>query len=232
MESNNNVENQINEIYEIYDNIANEVAEKVKTDLTGRVTVIPTGYSPEQDVVGIVQQYNIAKDKIEKEVEYNNSTYKEDVAKIKNYELRLDLQDLKDETLRKLDDVTVKAEKDYTDKIAKLQKSEEYRSAKNETFQLLSLLKDSEIPVTKLMEITSPLIETHDLKALEVCEILLQNNATAKYALGSAINEIKSASEHTELNTMIDTMNKYVTTGADNLDYFNYMYTYGKEGDK
>ena len=226
---NNNVQNQINELYE---NISKEVAEQVKDDLTGRVTIIPTGYSPEHDVVGIVQQYNEQRDKINKEVEYNNSTYKEDVAKIKNYELRLDLQDLKDETLRKLDDVTVKAEKNYMDKIAKLQKSQEYKEAKNEAFQLVSLLKDSEIPVTKLMEIASPLIETHDLKALEVCEILLQNNATSKYAISSAINEIRSASEHTELNTMITTMNKYVTTGADNLDYFNYMYTYGKEGDK
>ena len=228
MES-NKIENQINEMY---DSIANEVAEKVKTDLTGRVTVIPTGYSPEQDVVAIVQQYNIAKDKIEKEMKYNEETYKTEVVKMKNTELRLDLQDLKEDTLKKLDDVTVKAERSYMDKIERLQKSPEYVTCKNETFQLLSLLKDSEIPVTKLMEIASPLIETHDVKSLEVCEILLQNNATSKYAISSAINEIKSASEHTELNTMIDTMNKYVTTGADNLDYFNYMYTYGKEGDK
>ena len=228
MES-NKIENQINDIYS---NIAKDVAEQVKNDLAGKVTVIPTGYSPEKDVVGIVQQYNIAKDKIEKEVEYNNSTYKEDVAKIKNYELRLDLQDLQENTLKELANVTIKAEKDYTDRIAKLQKSPDYKEAKNEAFQLLSLIKGSEIPVTKLMEIASPLIETHDVKALEVCEILLQNNATAKYAINAAIGEIKSASEHVELNTMIDTMNKYVTTGADNLDYFNYMYTYGKEGDK
>lgn len=226
---NNNIENQINEIY---DSIATEVAEKVKTDLTGRVTVIPTGYSPEKDVVGIIQQYNEQRDKIAKEVEYNNSTYKEDVAKIKNYEAKLDLQDLKEETLRKLTDVTVKAEKDYMDKITKLQKSQEYREAKAEAFQLLSLLKDSEIPVTKLMEIASPLIETHDLKSLEICEILLQNNSTAKYAINTAMNEIKSASEHVELNTMISTMTKHITDGSEGLDYFNYMYMYSKEGDK
>ena len=226
---NSNVENTINEIY---DNIATEVAEQVKTDLTGRVTIIPTGYNPEQDVVGIVQQYNVEKDKIEKEVEYNNSTFKEEVAKIKNYELRLDLQDLKEDTLKKLADVTVKAEKDYTDKIAKLQKSAEYKDAKNEAFQLISLLKDSEVPIPKLMEIMSPLIETHDVKSLEVCEILLGKNATAKYAINSAIGEIRSASEHAELNNMITTMSKHITDGSEGLDYFNYMYMYSKEGDK
>ena len=115
---NNNVENQINELY---DSISKEVAEQVKSDLNGRVTVIPNEYSPERDVVGIVQQYNEAKDKIAKEVEHTNNTYREDVAKVKNYELRLDLQDLQEDTLKRLADVTVKAEKDYTDKITKLQ---------------------------------------------------------------------------------------------------------------
>ena len=223
---NNNVENRINEIY---DDIAAEVTEKVKTDLAGKVTVIPTGYSPERDAVSIIQEYNEAKDRIEKEMKYNEDTYKDSVVKIRNADLRYDLQDLQETTVKRLADVTVKAEKDYADKIEKLQKSDAYKDSKAECFQILGLLKDSDIPVEKVLEFISPLIETHDVKSLEVCEILLAKNATAKYAIGAAKDEIRAASEHVELNTMLDTMCRHVTEGYDGLDYFNYIYMYSKD---
>lgn len=227
MEQNNHVENQVNELYE---NIKIEVVEAVKADLTAQGnTVIPAGYSPEKEAVAIVQKYNELKDKIAKEAEYNQSTYKEDVAKMKNLDLHYDLKDAQEQAIAELESILVKSSKDYADKIARMQNSPEYKEAKNEAFQLLSLLKDAEIPVNKLMEIASPLIETHDLKSLEICQILLAKNATASYAINAAMEEIKSASQNAELTNMIDCLSRHVTSNYDGLDYFNYMYNWSKE---
>lgn len=225
MMENNNVENQVNEIYE---NIKTEVAQQVKKDLAENgATVIPTGYDPGKDIVGIVNQYNKTKDKIEQEMEYNKNTYKDDVLKVKNYNLRLDLQDEQRDAIKAIEYVYEKATKVYEDKITRMQNSPEYKEAKNESFQLLSLLKDADIPVTKLMEIASPLIEAHDLKSLEICQILLAKNATANYAMEAVMDEIKVAKENPELLQMMDVMTRYVQDGRDNLPYFMYMSQYG-----
>lgn len=225
---NNNVENQVNEIY---DNIKTEVAKQVQEELLNKgATVIPNDYDPGKDIIGIVNQYNKMKDQIKQEMEYNEKTYRDDVLKMKNYNLKLDLEDEQRDAIKAIDYVYEKATKVYEDKIARMQNSPEYKEAKNESFQLLSLLKDCEIPVNKLMEIASPLIEAHDVKSLEVCQILLTKNATANYAMKTVIDEIKTAKKNPELLQMMDVMTQYIRDGKDNLPYFIYMNQYG--GDK
>lgn len=221
---NNEVNQQINNEF---DQMKAEITQQVMTELASKgIDVIEKDYNAGAEVAKLINSYNATMGDIENQIAHNNEQYKESVARVKNYELHLDKEDLKRETIDKLDSIVEKQKIAYEQEIMEKQNDPMYKEAKNEAFSVLNLLKDCEIPTNKLMEILSPLVEASDTKALEIAQILLQKNNMASYAIESAIKGINDLATNSDLVTMVSTMRDYVTTGDDGLSYFAYMSRY------
>ena len=224
MEMNNEVNNEINNTFE---QIKTEISQQVMTELASKnIDVIEKDYNAGAEVAKLINSYNATIEGIETQINANNEQYKESVARVKNYELHLDKQDLKRETIDKLDSILAKQQMAYEQQVRDKQADPLYKEAKTEAFSVLNLLKDCEIPTNKLMEILSPMVEASDVKALEIAQILLQKNNMASYAIDSAIKGISDMATNGDLVTMVNTMRDYVNTGNDGLSYFAYMSRY------
>ena len=223
-----NVNNEVNnEINNTFEQIKTEISQQVMSELASKnIDVIEKDYNAGAEVAKLINSYNTTIGDIENQIAHNNEQYKESVARVKNYELHLDKQDLKNETLDKLDSILEKQQMAYEQQVRDKQADPLYKEAKTEAFSVLNLLKDCEIPTNKLMEILSPLVEASDTKALEIAQILLQKNNMASYAIDSAIKGINDMATNGDLVTMVNTMRDYVTTGNDGLTYFMYMNRY------
>ena len=221
---NNEVNQQIDNEFEA---IKAEITQQVMTELASKgIDIIEKDYNAGAEVAKLINSYNAAINDIEAQIDNNNEQYKESVARVKNYELHLDKQDLKQDTINKLDSILVKQQMAYEQQIKEKQADPLYKEAKNEAFGVLNLLKDCDIPVNKLLEVINPMVEASDVKALEIAQILLQKNNMASYAIESAIKGINDMATNGDLVTMVNTMRDYVTTGNDGLSYFAYMSRY------
>lgn len=221
---NNEVNQQIDNEF---DKIKAEISQQVMTELaTKGIDVIEKDYNAGAEVFKLINSYNATMGDLEKQINQNNEQYKESVARVKNYELHLDKEELKRETMDKLDSILEKQQKFYEQQVKDKQADPLYKEAKTEAFSVLNLLKDCEIPTNKLIEILSPLVEASDVKGLEIAQILLQKNNMASYAIESAIKGINDLATNSDLVTMVSTMRDYVTTGNDGLSYFAYMSRY------
>ena len=223
-----NVNNEVNnEINNTFEQIKTEISQQVMSELASKnIDVIAKDYDAGAEVAKLINSYNATLGNIEAQMDANNEKYKESVARVKNYELHLDKQDLKRETIDKLDSILAKQQMAYEQQVRDKQADPLYKEAKTETFSVLNLLKDCEIPTNKLMEILSPMVEASDTKALEIAQILLQKNNMASYAIESAIKGIDDMATNGDLVTMVNTMRDYITTGNDGLSYFAYMSRY------
>ena len=221
---NNEVNQQIDNTF---DQMKAEISQQVMTELASKgIDIIEKDYNAGAEVAKLINSYNATINDIEAQIDQNNEQYKESVARVKNYELHLDKQDLKQDTINKLDSILVKQQMAYEQQIKDKQADPLYKEAKNEAFSVLNLLKDCEVPVNKLLEIINPMVEASDVKALEIAQILLQKNNMASYAIESAIKGIDDMASNGDLVTMVNTMRDYVTTGNDGLSYFAYMNRY------
>ena len=221
---NNEVNNEINNTFE---QIKTEISQQVMSELASKnIDVIEKDYDAGAEVAKLINSYNATIEGIETQINANNEQYKESVARVKNYELHLDKQDLKNETLDKLDSILEKQQMAYEQQVRDKQADPLYKEAKTEAFSVLNLLKDCEIPTNKLLEIIDPLVAASDTKALEIAQILLQKNNMAAYAIDSAIKGINDMATNGDLVSMINTMRDYVSTGNDGLSYFAYMARY------
>ena len=222
MENSQNTEQQFESLKQ---DIAREVREEL---LNHNIEIVDDNYNAEQNVVDIINKYNTEKQNIEDAIAYNYDTYKTDKAEVENYCLRLDLQELKAETLDKLDKVAEKQAFIFEKQIQDAQLDPNYAQAKGEVFNILSLLRGCQIPTSQLMDIISPMVNAYDTKALGICSTLLQDNFSAKFAIDNAISGIEDLRTNSELNYAIDTMKQYVTTNQDGLAYFSIMAKYNK----
>ena len=221
---NNEVNNEINNTFE---QIKTEISQQVMSELASKnIDVIAKDYDAGAEVAKLINSYNATIGDIEAQIDQNNEQYKESVARVKNYELHLDKQDLKQDTINKLDSILEKQQMAYEQQVRDKQADPLYKEAKTEAFSVLNLLKDCEIPTNKLMEILSPLVEASDTKALEIAQILLKKNNMASYTIESAIKGIDDMATNGDLVTMVNTMRDYVSTGNDGLSYFMYMNRY------
>ena len=221
---NNEVNQQIDNSFE---QMKAEISQQVMTELASKgIDIIENDYNAGAEVAKLINSYNAAINDIEAQIDNNNEQYKESVARVKNYELHLDKKDLKQDTINKLDSILEKQQMAYEQEVKDKQADPLYKEAKTEAFSVLNLLKDCDIPTSKLMEILSPMVEASDVKALEIAQILLQKNNMASYAIESAIKGIDDMATNGDLVTMVNTMRDYVTTGNDGLSYFMYMNRY------
>ena len=223
MEHNQNTEQQFEQLKA---DIASDVREEL---LNHNIEDIDDNYNEAQNVVDIINKFNADKQAIEDKIKYNYDTFRSDKAEVENYCLRLDLQELKAETLDKLDEVAEKQAFIFEKQVQEAQMDPNYAQAKGEALNILSLLKGCEIPVSQLMDIISPMVSAYDTRALGICATLLQDNFSASYTIESAIKGIEDLRTNSNLNYVIDTMRQYVTTNQDGLAYFSVMAKYGGE---
>ena len=227
MEQNNNTNVVDKKMDELMDNMKAQISAEVKAELQEKgIEVIPLDYSAGAEIVKLVDDYKKAIDEIDKKIEYNEKTYKD--SNVMNCELRLDKNDLKRETLEKLDKTLEKQEMIQQRKIDDIQGSKEYKEAKGEALQMLHLLKDCDIPVEQLMDLISPLVEASDTKTLGIAHTLLAKNVSSAFAIDKAISGIEEARANSELKMMINTMKSYIEDGNENLRVFSYFKQYRK----
>ena len=210
-----------------YEQLKADIAREVREELLSQnIEVIDDNYNAEQNVVDIISKYNADKQAIEDKIAYNYDIYKTDKAEVENYCLRMDLQELKAETLEELDKVAEKQAFIFEKQVREAQDDPKYAQAKVEALNILSLLKGCDIPVSQLMDIISPMVSAYDTRALGICSTLLQDNFSASYAIENAVKGIEDLRTNSELNYAIDTMKQYVTTNQDGLAYFSIMSKY------
>lgn len=213
-----------------FEDLKQDIAKQVREELLCQnAIVIDDNYNAEQNVVDIINKYNADKQAIEDAIKYNYDTYKPSKAEVENYCLKMDLKELKGEVLQKLDKVAEKQAFIFEKQVEEAQMDPNYAQAKGEVFNILSLLKGCDIPVSQLMDIISPMINAYDTRALGICSTLLQDNFSAKFAIDNAITGIEDLRTNSNLNYVIDTMKQYVTTNQDGLAYFSVMAKYGGE---
>ena len=112
---NNNINEQIDNSFE---QIKAEVSQQVMAELASKnIDVIENNYDAGAEVAKLINSYNAAMGDIETQINANNEQYKESVARVKNYELHLDKQDLKRETIDKLEAILEKQEIAYKEEI-------------------------------------------------------------------------------------------------------------------
>lgn len=224
MKMNNELNQQIDNTF---DQMKAEISQQVMEELASKgIDIIEKDYNAGAEVFRLINSYNATMNDIEAQMDNNNEKYKESVARVKNYELHLDKQDLKRETIDKLDSILEKQQILYKEEVKAKQSDPLYKEVKTEVFGVLNLLKDCDIETGKLLEIIDPLVQTSDVKALEIAQILLQKNNMASYAIESAIKGIEDLATNSDLVNMVSTMRDYVSTGNDGLSYFAYMSRY------
>ena len=92
MKMNNNVNEQINNEF---DQIKAEISQQVMTELASKgIDIIEKDYNAGAEVAKLINSYNATLGNIEAQMDANNEQFKESVARVKNYELHLDKQDL------------------------------------------------------------------------------------------------------------------------------------------
>ena len=212
-----------------FESLKQDIAREVREELLNHnIEVIDDTYNAEQNVVDIINKYNIEKQNIQDAIAYNYDTFRSDKAEVENYCLRLDLQELKAQTLEELDKVAEKQAFIFEKQVREAQMDPKYAQAKGEALNILSLLKGCDIPTSQLMDIISPMISSYDTRTLGICATLLQDNFSASFAIQNAISSIEDLRINSNLNYAIDTMKQYVTTNQDGLAYFSIMSKYNK----
>ena len=215
------------EIDNTFEAMKAEIAQEVGTILASKgVEIIETDYNAGKAVTNLMQRYNEQMDKIEQQIKYNSETFREDKARMENYQLHLDRQDLKRDTLAELDNIVKRQEYLHEQQVKDKQADPNYHQAKGEMLNVLSLLSKCDIEIDLLMDILSPAINAEDTRTLRVVGTLLQSNKTASYAIESALRGIEDMRANNDLVQMTDTMKDYINTGNDGLGYHAWINRY------
>ena len=114
-----------------FETLKQDIAREVRQELLNHnIEIIDDNYNAEQNVVDIINKFNTDKQAIEDKIKYNYDTYKTDKAEVENYCLRMDLQELKAETLEALDKVAEKQAFIFEEQVRKAQVDPNYAQAK------------------------------------------------------------------------------------------------------
>ena len=204
-----------------------EIAQEVGTILASKgVEIIENGYDAGKSVVKLMQSYNEQMDAIDMQMKHNSETYREDKARVANYNLKLDKDDLKRDTLAELDNIVAKQEYLHQQQVKQKQADPNYHQAKGEMLNVLSLLAKCDIPIDQLMDILSVSIEAEDVRTLRIAHTLLQGNKVASFAIERALEGIADISANNDLVQMTETMKAYVASGNDSLAYYAWINRY------
>ena len=204
-----------------------EIAQEVGTMLASKgVEIIEDGFDAGKSVVKLMQSYNEQMDNIEMEMKRNSETFREDKAKVMNYQLHLDRQDLKRDTLAELDNIVTKQRYLHDQQVKDKQADPNYHQAKGEMLNTLSLLAKCDIEIDLLMNIINPAILAEDSTTLRIAQTLLQGNKVASYAVERALEGIADISANNDLVQMTETMKAYVASGNDGLAYHAWISRY------
>lgn len=227
MEQNNNTNVVDKKIDGMMEGMKAQITESVMEQLANKgVEVVPLDYSAGVDIVKIVDDYQKEIEEIDKKIEYNEKTYKD--CKVMNCELHLDKNDLKRETLEKLDKTLKKQEMIHNQEIEKIRNSQEYKDNRAENLQLLSMLKGCDVPTEQMLDLIGDMCKAEDMKVLGVVKTMFGDNVKASFTIDKAISGIEESRANSELKQMIDTMKMYIEDGNENLRVFSYFKQYRK----
>ena len=222
MENNNFIDNE-------FEMMKAEITQEVMTTLAEKnVDVISNDYDAGVEIVNLIEDYNNSIKQIDDQISYNSSTFREDVAKMKNLDLYYDKQDMQREAIEKIDKAVEKQQYLHQQQIKDIQASQEYKLERSEALGVLNLLKDCKIPTEQLLQIIDPMIRASDTTTLGIAHTLLQGNPMSSYAVERSIEAVKDMTTNNALAVMADTMKEYVRTNNDTLSYWTYMSAYGK----
>ena len=205
----------------IFNDIENQTKQEVHKELQEKgYLVLKADFNAGKEIVKVVDKFEQDIKDIDEKIAYNLKTYSAEKCKVDNYLLGAEKIDLQTEAIEKIDFIVEKNQERYAKDIQSKQEAKEYKEAKMEALQMLGLLKDVDIPSSKLLEILEPVIKVQDIKTLELAGILLQGNHSNAYAIESTIQQIESAKANRELFNIAHTMKDYIRNGQDTLSVF------------
>ena len=205
----------------IFDTMEQQTKEEVHKELQEKgYLVLKADFNAGVEIVKVVDKFEADIKAIDEKIAYNLKTYSAEKCKVDNYLLMQDKLDLQTEAIEKIDFIVAKNQERYNKDIATKQSTKEYREAKMECLQTLSLLKGVDIPTSQLLEILTPTIENQDIKTLELAHTLLQGNKSNAYAIESVIQQIESAKANRELFNIASTLKDYILNQQENLSVF------------
>ena len=206
----NNTDMEFNE-EEVRASLQAELMQELETK---NIRVIPNHYSWQEHVLDIVEEYDKAKAKYDKEVAYNKDRYSEHVATEMNRHLANDFNLEVDDLYRKLDDIQETDKRWKMHEIEKIQQSEEYQTQKAIAFQEIGYLKGiRQVPTDLLQDIVNPIISAYDVRSLRIMSVMLGNEQTIPGRLiNNAINNVTTKLNATDSEIYIHAARNYMTT--------------------
>ena len=208
MEQVNNVSTEFNE-----EQVKARIQEEVMSELQEQgVTVIPNHYEYGEHILALVDKYDRLKAKYDKDVEYNNNRYKDNVAQELNKHLTNEFEIEKADIIRQLEDVEATDMRWRQYHIEKLQQEESYLIAKDIAFQELSYLKGvKDIPSDLLTDIISSCVKAYDVRSLYIMSTMLGGQSsmpgrTIEYVRQDLIGKINT----TDSKPYIDGARAYI----------------------
>ena len=228
MEQENKQQAQVDkEMDAMMEQMKKDITKTVSEELASKgIEIVPMSYNAGVEIIKLVDDYKSQIEEIDKKIEYNEKTYKD--SKVMNFELGLDKNDLKRETLEKLDKTLKKQEMIHNQEIEKIRNSQEYKDNRAENLQLLSMLKGCDIPQEQMLDLIGDMVRAEDMKVLGVVKTMFGDNVKASFTIDKAIKGIEEARANSELKQMINTMKSYIEDGNENLRVFSYFKQYRK----
>lgn len=163
------------------------------------ITIIPNHYDYGEHILNLVDKYDKLKAQYDKDLEHNNSRYKDNVASELNRHLKSEFELEKEDILRQLDDVEATDMRWRQHNIEKMQQEESYLMAKDIAFMELSYLKGvKDIPSDLLTDIISSCVNAYDTRSLYIMSTMLGGQSsvagrTIDYVRQNLITKINTA---------------------------------------
>ena len=190
--------------------------------------VIENNYDGSEKVADIVNKAQQLRATFNDESSRIRSRYKDNIAASKinvlEMDLKYDLESLENE----IDEIV------ETDRVARLkaieelQRSDEYKANRKDCLEMMSLLRDIDVPYDIFMDTIKDVVEAKDEKTLRIIQLLAGKSATNTYIVDQALKDISAYKNNEHLKNFSVEAKKYLKTGDVGLSLFSYMKGAGK----
>ena len=209
--------------------IKTEIIESVKDEISQMgYKVIEDNYDGPGKIAAIVNNAQQLRAAFNDESSRIKNRYKDDIATSKinvlEVNLKYDLEYLENE----IDEIIETDKISRLKAIEELQKTDEYKANRKDCLEMMSLLRDIDVPYDIFMDTIKDVVEAKDEKTLRIIKLLAGKSATNEYIVDQALKDISAYKDNEHLKNFSVEAKKYLKTGDVGLSLFSYMKEAGK----
>ena len=211
--------------------------EEIKTGITQDIVkeisqmgykIIEDNYDGPGKIADIVDKAQQLRAAFNDECNRIRNRYRDDIATSKINVLEMNLKYDMEDIEKELDEIV------ETDRVARLkaieelQKSEEYKVNRKDCLEMMSLLRDIDVPYDIFMDTIKDVVEAKDEATLRIIQLLVGKSATNTYIVDQALKDISVYKNNEHLKNFSVEAKKYLKNGDISLSLFSYMKGAGK----